>query len=216
MAAHCTTIQTRMKYIFVAGAPGSKWSSVVKNIYHSPSVDSSDYSDARTYHHDAGGEMELMHLGAYFDPGMEFDLPPDLFSLSKDALEDIFNSAFTGEGVRIIKSHIFANNIDFLRACWPDCPVVLVQRPDDACLGWWVKCGHFDITYPRYDEYYKDLRTMAAIIKQQNNGLVKAEMKYPGRNPLDNIMLCNMLNIQPPPVEYKQNYAMSDVRVTVI
>ena len=205
-----------MKYIFVAGAPGSKWSSVVKNIYHSPSLDSSDYSDARTYYHDAGGEMELMHLGAYFDPGMEFDLPPDLFSLSKGALEDIFNSAFTGTGVRIIKSHIFANNIDFLRACWPDCPIVLVQRPDDACLGWWVKCGHFDITYPRYDEYYKDLRTMAAIIKQQNNGLVKAEMKYPGRNPLDNIMLCNMLNIQPPPAEYKQNYATSDVRVTVI
>ena len=83
-----------MKYIFVAGAPGSKWSSVVKNIYYSPDLDQSDYSDRRTYHHDASGKMELMHLGAYFDPGMEFNLPPDLFTLSKDALEDIFNSAF--------------------------------------------------------------------------------------------------------------------------
>jgi len=35
-----------MKYIFVAGAPGSKWSSVVKNIYYSESIDRSDYSDA--------------------------------------------------------------------------------------------------------------------------------------------------------------------------
>lgn len=205
-----------MKYIFVAGAPGSKWSSVVKNIYYSPSLDSSDYSDARTYYHDASGEMELMHLGAYFDPGMEFDLPPDLFTLSKDALEDIFNSAFTGDGVRIIKSHIFANNIDFLKACWPDCPVVLVHRPDDACLGWWVKCGHFDITYPQYHDYYKNLKTMATIIKQQNNGIVDAVAKYPGRNPLDNNMLCNMLNLQQPPAEYKQNYTTADIKVTVI
>ena len=205
-----------MKYIFVAGAPGSKWSSVVKNIYYSPSLDRSDYSDERTYHHDASGKMELMHLGAYFDPGMEFDLPPNLFTLSKDALEDIFNSAFTGEGVRIIKSHIFANNIDFLKACWPDCPVVLVHRPDDACLGWWVKCGHFTITYPKYDKYYVDLRTMANIISEQNKGIVSATMKYAGKNPLNNTMLCQMLNIEQPPVEYQQNYGASDVRVTVI
>lgn len=205
-----------MKYIFVAGAPGSKWSSVVKNIYYSPSLDQSDYSDERTYHHDASGKMELMHLGAYFDPGMEFDLPPELMTLSKDALEDIFNSAFTGNGVRIIKSHIFANNIDFLKACWPDCPIVLVHRPDDACLGWWVKCGHFTITYPKYDKYYVDLRTMANIIKEQNAGIVSATMKYSTKNALNNTMLCNMLNIEQPPVEYQQNYGASDVRVTVI
>ena len=205
-----------MKYIFVAGAPGSKWSSVVKNIYYSPSLDSSDYSDERTYHPDASGKMELMHLGAYFDPGMEFDLPPNLFTLSKDALEDIFNSAFTGDGIRIVKSHIFANNIDFLKACWPDCPIVLVHRPDDACLGWWVKCGHFTITYPKYDKYYVDLRTMANIIKEQNAGIVKATMKYSTKNALNNTMLCNMLNIEQPPVEYEQNYGASDVRVTVI
>ena len=205
-----------MKYIFVAGAPGSKWSSVVKNIYYSPSINRSDYSDERTYYHDASGKMELMHLGSYFDPGMEFDLPPNLFTLSKDALEDIFNSAFTGDGVRIIKSHVFANNIEFLKACWPDCPIVLVHRPDDACLGWWVKCGHFDITYPKYDKYYVDLRTMANIIKEQNSGIVKATMKYAGKNPLDNSMLCRMLKIQQPPDEYQQNYGASDVRVTVI
>lgn len=205
-----------MKYIFVAGAPGSKWSSVVKNIYYSPSLDNSDYSDERTYYHDASGKMELMHLGAYFDPGMEFDLPPNLMTLSKDALEDIFNSAFTGEGVRIIKSHIFANNIDFLKACWPDCPVVLVHRPDDACLGWWVKCGHFNITYPKYDEYYKDLRTMATIIQEQNNNIIKATMKYSSKTPLNNTMLCNMLNIEQPPVEHQQHYGASDIRVTVI
>jgi hypothetical protein len=204
-----------MKYIFVAGAPGSKWSSVVKNIYYSTDLDQSDYSTARTYYHDAGGTMDLMHLGAYFDPGMEFSLPPDLFTLSKDALEDIFNSAFSGNGVRIIKSHIFTNNIDFLKACWPDCPVVLVHRPDDACLGWWVKCGHFDITYPLYHEYYQDLRTMAGIIRDQNRGIQQAIARYPATCPNNNLELCKSLDISTPE-SYFQDYYKSDVKVTVI
>ena len=193
---------------------------MVKNIYYSPDLDQSDYSDRRTYHHDASGKMELMHLGAYFDPGMEFNLPPDLFTLSKDALEDIFNSAFSGSGIRIIKSHIFANNIDFLKACWPDCPIILVHRSDDACLGWWVKCGHFDITYPEYHEYYRDLKTMAGIIQDQNRGIIAAEMKYPGlapfgQAPMNNLELCEILNIQKP-IGYEQHYGPSDVKVTVI
>lgn len=205
-----------MKYIFVAGAPGSKWSSVVKNIYYSPSLDQSDYSDERTYHHDASGKMELMHLGAYFDPGMEFDLPPELMTLSKDALEDIFNSAFTGNGVRIIKSHIFANNIDFLKACWPDCPIILVHRPDDACLGWWVKCGHFNITYPKYDKYYVDLRTMANIISEQNQDILNAYWHREGKEPATNHELAKMLEIELPPLQYAQDYATNDIRVKVI
>ena len=205
-----------MKYIFVAGAPGSKWSSVVKNIYYSPSLDQSDYSDERTYHHDASGKMELMHLGAYFDPGMEFDLPDNLFTLSKDALEDIFDSAFTGEGVRIIKSHIFANNIDFLKACWPDCPIILVHRPDDACLGWWVKCGHFNITYPKYDKYYVDLRTMANIISEQNQDILDAYWHREGKEPATNHELAKILGIESPPLQYAQDYATNDIRVKVI
>jgi hypothetical protein len=208
-----------MKYIFVTGAPGSKWSSVVKNIYYSSDIDRSDYSDARTYYHDASGQRELMHLGAYFDPGMEFNLPDNLFQLSKSALEDIFNSAFSGEGVRIVKSHIFAMNIDFLRACWPDCPIVLVHRGDDACLGWWVKCGHFDISYPDYAEYYKNLREMGFHIQKQNAGITDAIWNYKHKNlntPANNYELCEVLGLTQPPGEYRQNYAASNITVKVI
>ena len=131
-----------MKYIFVTGAPGSKWSSVVKNIYYSPDIDRSDYSDARTYYHDASGTMDLMHLGAYFDPGMEFGgFFNKLDQYSKQQCEAEFDRPFSGTGIKIIKSHVFANHIDYLKQTWPDCPVVLVHRDDDACLGWWVKCG---------------------------------------------------------------------------
>jgi hypothetical protein len=207
-----------MKYIFVAGAPGSKWSSVVKNIYYSPSIDRSDYSEDRLYYHDASGKMELMHLGVYFDPGMEFDLSQQMNLESREMLEEFFDSAFAPDsnGVRIIKSHVFSNHIDFIKRTWPDCPVVLVHRPDDACLGWWVKCGHFDITYPSYAGYYKDLKTMAGIIKQQNTGIVNATMNYPGKVPYDNRELCKLLNIESPPAEYGQVYEYADVKVVVI
>ena len=205
-----------MKYIFVAGAPGSKWSSVVKNIYYSPSVDRSDYNDARTYYHDASGTMQLMHLGAYFDPGMESNLPEDINNYSKEQLEEMFDKEFSGEGVRIIKSHIFCHHIDFIKKTWPDCPVVLVHRENDSCLGWWVRCGHFNITYPKYDKYYKDLRTMAKIIDKQNNDLVDASYRHKATRVYNNTRLSMILEIQHPPDEYRQSYIENDIEVTVI
>ena len=205
-----------MKYIFIAGAPGSKWSSVCKNIYYSPSVDRSDYSDERTYYHDASGTLDLMHLGAYFDPGMEFDIPADLSELSKTELERRFDSPFNGKGVRIIKSHIFAHNIDFIRHLWPDSPIVLVYRTDDSALGWWVKCGHFNITYPSYNSYYKDLRTMAKIIADQNQDIKESWNKYNGYVPPNNLALADILKIQLPSSNYFQDYNKSDIEVKVI
>lgn len=209
-----------MKYIFVAGAPGSKWSSVVKNIYYSADIDGSDYSNDRTYHHDASGELELMHLGAYWDPGMEFgDWFDDLSKYDKKTCEKEFDRPFNSTGVRIVKSHVFCNHLEFIKQTWPDCAIVLVHRENDACLGWWVKCGHFDITYPSYAVYYKNLKNMAKTIKTQNAGIVAAQPKYiPGIYllPKNNVDLCSMLRISAPPAEYKQTYADNDIKVTVL
>ena len=206
-----------MKYIFVVGAPGSKWSSVVKNIYYSPEIDRSDYSDARTYYHDASGHEQLMHLGAYFDPGMEFGNFFDRLSdHTKEQCEAEFDRAFTGEGVRIIKSHVFAHHADFIKRTWPECPLVLVLREDDACLGWWVRCGQFDITYPSYAEYYQNLREMGRIINHQNRDIRTAWISYDGIMARTNEELASILNIGQPPAEYKQDYRQSDVEVKVI
>jgi hypothetical protein len=205
-----------MKYIFMAGAPGSKWSSVSKNIYFSSSIDRSDASPEREYYHDAPGTMQLMHMGAYFDPGMEFDLPADLTTLTRLELETIFDSAFTGSGVRVIKSHIFSDHIEYIRSLWPDCPIVLVHRDDDACLGWWVKCGHFNITYPKYDKYYVDLKRMAFVIHRQNTGIMEAWNRYPGMVPANNQALAHILKIATPSEEYFQDYNKSNIGVKVI
>jgi len=205
-----------MKYIFVAGAPGSKWSSVVKNIYYSQSIDQSDYSEERTYYHDAGGETQLMHLGAYFDPGMEFgDFFDKLSDYTKEECEAEFDKPFSGPGVRIIKSHVFSHHIDFIKENWPECPLILVHRPDDACLGWWVKCGHFDITHPTYDSYYKDLRTMSTIISNQNADIVEA-WGHDGIDAFNNVNLADACRIVRPAAEYHQDYRLADIRVKVL
>lgn len=219
-----------MKYIFVAGAPGSKWSSVVKNIYYSPSIDRSDYSDKRTYYHDADGEMQLMHLGSYFDPGMEFgDWFDKLNEHSKEECEDEFDRPFSGTGVRIIKSHVFAHHARFIKENWPECPLILVHRSNDACLGWWVKCGHFDITYPRYDNYI-DLRTMSKIIEKQNKDIIDAWHGKIGTLPsfdntytmkgglivFNNTELASFCRIALPPPDYTQDYKLKDINVKVI
>jgi hypothetical protein len=207
-----------MKYIFMAGAPGSKWSSVAKNIYFSPDIDRSDASSQREYWHDASGTRQLMHMGAYFDPGMEFDLSQQMNLESKEHLEEFFDSAFApdGTGIRIIKSHIFSHHLDFIKQTWPECPVILVHRPDDACLGWWVKCGHFDITYPTYNQYYVDLRNMAGIIARQNADILAAWYDNNCFFIGDNVTLADTLGIAKPPEEYYQSYTAADVEVTVI
>ena len=199
-----------MSRIFVTGAPGSKWSSVVKNIYFSDSVDRSDHADHRTY-------QDSLHIGSYFDPGMEFGRWFDRISRhTREECETEFDLPFSGTGVRIIKSHVFANHIDFLKQTWPDTPVVLVSRSTDACLGWWVRCGGFDITYPDYREYYQDLQTMGKLIEEQNKGIEDAWYTYDGQEVENNRDLARVLQLEPPPLNHVQNYPVNDIRVKVI
>lgn len=210
-----------MKYIFVAGAPGSRWSTVVKNIYYSDSIDRSDYRDEWTYYFDPTGfpgAASLMHTGAYFDPGMACDLPEDFFSMDRSQLEAVFDRPFTNNSgkIRIIKSHIFSNHIDFLRTTFPECSIVLVYRSDDDCLGGWVKSGGFDIKYPDYRPYYKDIKTMNQLIKKQNLGIMQSWIKYTGQRPENNQELATALNIEMPPSDYFMEFGIDNIKVKVI
>jgi len=148
-----------------------------------------------------------MEFGGFFD---------ELSNYSKEVCEAEFDSPFVGVGVRIIKSHVFAHHIDFLKENWPNCPIVLVHRDDDPCLGWWVKCGHFDITYPLYHKYYKNLKEMSKIIAHQNKDILDAWERYDGVTPKSNTELAVALDIEKPNDTYQQDYASKDIRVKVI
>jgi hypothetical protein len=207
-----------MKYIFAAGAPGSKWSSVIKNIYYSPSIDRTDSDNSRQYYHSATGLGTPMHLGAYWDPGMEFDIPENCSQLSKSQAEAIFDQPFSGSGTRIIKSHVFClkENIQWLRKTWPESPLILIYRSSDACLGWWYRCGGWDIAYPNYRPYYRDTENMVHQIDRQNSGLCWAISKYPRRTPKNNHELAKSLELDPLSSEWQHCYADHDIQVEII
>ena len=183
-------------YIFVVGAPGSKWSGVAKSIYFSDSINRSDYSQERLYHNLKS--KELMHLGSYFDPGMEFGGRLDNFdSLSKTELAEIFDSAFLESGPnKIIKSHVLAEHISKLNLLFPD-PVVLVYRYNEDCFDWWKEAGGWDITYPNYQWYQNDL-VMRHQIEIQNEAILQFKEQHRLYSLQDNIQLAEQLGIRKP------------------
>ena len=150
-----------MNYILMTGAPGSKWSSVFKSIHSSNDIDSTDYTEQRTYWHDADtpGMKQLMHTGAYWDPGMEFDCN----------IEE-WDKPFTGVGKRIIKSHTFAHRLEKLKEL--GYPIVIIYRNDYECLEWWKLCGEFNITYPNY-QHFENLDKMWEHIQSENNDIMQ-------------------------------------------
>ena len=200
------------KYIFVTGAPGSKWSSVVRNIYFSSDINQSDFSLNRRYYHDASGKMQLMHLGSYFDPGMEFGDNFRIFSLlSREEAEVEFDRPFTHSmGTKIIKSHYFAYSLDTLKHTWKD-PIVLVYRDSDSCIGWWVRCGHFNITYPKYD-HYQNIDDMVRHIDRQNHYIKKFIDENETLQVWNSLELAQALGINDEGV-YHQDYRRNDIKV---
>ena len=159
-----------MRYIFVAGAPGSRWSGVAKSIYSSNRIDKSDSDLSYT----KPGESVPMHVGSYWDPGMThgkwFDRLPDL---GKAQAEFFFDEPFKENNnlIRIIKSHQFCKHLEYIKTTWPLCPIVVVYYvSDDATEQWWYEAGGFDITYPDYS-WYKD--RMREEIEIQNAGVLE-------------------------------------------
>ena len=191
-------------YILFTGAPGSKWSSVVKTIYWSDDIDHTDYSEARTYHHDADtpGRSHLMHIGAYWDPGMEFNV-------------DEWDEPFTGKGKRIVKSHTFAHQLDKLKD--KGHPIVMVYRNDYECLEWWKLCGEFKITYPNY-QYFQNLDKMWKHIQAENKDTMQFIKDNKGKvtKVKDNVDLCRLLEISFPNNKGRiHNYAQKGIQVYV-
>jgi hypothetical protein len=189
-------------YILFTGAPGSKWSSVAQNIYQSPDIDRSDSTSERTYNH-----HEVKHVGSYFDPGMEFENN-----------ESNWDKPFTGTGRRIIKSHTFAHKLNDLKGLGH--PIVMVYRNNLECYDWWIEAGGFDITYPDYKEYYKDLDNMKTQIYLQNKDIMNFVFANQSRinHPHDNFDLCRLLKIKSPAPRdsiHTQNYAEKDIKVYV-
>ncbi len=144
------------KYILLTGAPGSKWSSVARTIYWSEDIDHSDYTEDRQYVASTTSSY-ASHIGAYWDPGMEFEITE-------------WDKPFSGDGVRIVKSHTFAHVLNTLKDS--NHPIVMVYSNDYECMNQWFTMGGFNITYPDYKPYYKDPENMWKQIVRQNRDIM--------------------------------------------
>jgi hypothetical protein len=164
------------KIIFFTGAPGSKWSATANLFAKSTrySVNTSDHNCTRTYVAPGGSAN---HKGAYFGPGFEFGNNFHLLdSLGKEQIMQEIDRPYSDKNshqFRIIKCHQFSLHLDFIKQVFPHSKIIMVTRPDSACLEHWQSAGGFDITYPDYQSYYRDTDTMALKIRQENQYIKK-------------------------------------------
>ena len=153
------------KLIFFTGAPGSKWSAVSYILGHSPTIqiNTSDRAESREYSHSARFNG-VRHVGSYFGPGFEFgEKFRNINTMTKDEVIEEINKPFAEEqplNYRIIRSHQFVYNLDWIKENFPTSKIIVVLRPLPGCHNGWFGAGGFDITYPTYEPYYKDEATM--------------------------------------------------------
>jgi hypothetical protein len=143
-----------------------------------------------------------MHIGAYWDPGMEF------------AVDD-WDGPFSGTGKRIVKAHTFAHRLEELKT--KGLPIVMVYRNDHECLEWWKLCGEFKITYPNY-QYFENLDKMWEHIQAENKDTMQfiKDNKHKIHKPKDNVDLCRLLDISFPDTKGKiHNYTHKGIEVYV-
>lgn len=155
--------------IFITGAPGSKWSLVAYAVSLADGVNTSDAAETRTYGSDAGGPV---HFGNYFGPGMEYGQRFDtLDRLTKpELMEELSRPYASADGIKILKSHMFGRHLDHLVPMFPEARFVLVHRPDEECLDWWLEAGGFEISFPDYS-WYRELSNMKAQIARDNEAI---------------------------------------------
>jgi hypothetical protein len=79
--------------------------------------------------------------------------------------EKHWDEPFSGEGIRVIKSHTFAYHLPYLMDF--GCPIHLVYRTNQECFDWWHQCGGWNIKYPNYN-WYRDDDNMIEQIQMQN------------------------------------------------
>ena len=136
------------EYILATGAPGSRWSGVVKGIYYSPDINQSDYKKENIFYFREEDEDEGKkpnHFATYFGAGQKYGVQREEWDkpFKKDS-----------EGIKIIKSHDFAYQLDYLTKYVQ--PIIIVYRSPIDCFEWWHEAGGWDIKYPNYEHYIDD------------------------------------------------------------
>jgi len=165
--------------IFLIGTPGSKWSHAHIMMCEHPDINKTDWSEVKFW--DSRGENVHGivsntggHRGAYWGPGNMYGQNfGRLDILSKEDFVKEFMDAFEDwNGIKIIKSHWFAYNIDYLHSIFPKAKIVMCYSCDIYSFYWWIKSGGWGLGYANYAWYENDVR-MLEKIKEENGYILK-------------------------------------------
>ena len=74
-------------------------------------------------------------------------------------------------------SHEWPYHFDEIIDRYPDAPITLVYRNNEASMDWWLEAGGFNITYPNY-EFYCDATGMWEQIEKQNKLILDFGQKH--------------------------------------
>jgi len=160
--------------IFAVGVPGSKWSRILTVLGFHPEINSSDLHKFPTYfsmEKFTSGKTRKVgtHTGSYFGPGNlvgnKFD---KLHELTKEEFLQELYPCFDNwdQGIKIIKSHWFSYNIDWLVENFPKAKIVIVYNGNAESFKWWQLVGGWNITFPNYTWYQNDERMWQQIQKE--------------------------------------------------
>jgi hypothetical protein len=159
------------KLIFWTGAPGSKWSATAWCLSKTKrlDIDSSDQAEHRCYIVNDKRWPGIRHVGSYFGPGMEFGHNfHKINTLTKDEIKEEISKAFDeNDKFKIIRCHQFVYHLDWIRDTFPESKIVVVWRKPEASWNGWITAGGIDISYPNYNEYYKDNETAKPLIYEE-------------------------------------------------
>jgi phage host-nuclease inhibitor protein Gam len=93
----------------------------------------------------------------------------------------------------------------------------MVYRNDYECYEWWKLCGEFNITYPLYDIYYKNLDNMWLEIQKQNKDILTFCKNNKDRitRVLDNYHLADTISITREGIKTRHDYKAKGIEVYV-
>lgn len=166
------------KFIFAMGAPGSRWSGVLRCIQmRFAEINTSDDSPDRTYDRRSWDSKSSQmidvgwHRGAYWGPYHEFGHGFDNIekNYTKESfIQECIRPFENTNGTMIIKSHWFAYNIEILKEWFPTAKFIAVKYGSNLdTFAWWHYVGGWDITYPHYT-WYKNNDLMFEKIQLEN------------------------------------------------
>ena len=177
-------MDNNFKLILATGAPGSMWSMISHRFKRSINkFDFTDENEQRFYdlpktHTNVNYIINednwkaKGHRGSYFGPYHEFGQQFDDLRYYQN-VENFYNEClkpFNNDQrpYKLIKSHWFSYNLDWL---WENCKghkMMLIWREPQAAENWWYSMGGWDIRYPVYTWYNNPAR-MKEKIKEESD-----------------------------------------------